>query len=133
MRYGASPPLSTIPKRKELQLILGAAPDHLFTPRMSRTPLWHDMLLSMPTILDRTSVTHTPRVRQALNVASKRWPGERESVLLAKLVERGAQSVEDELQAQRDARVAAIRRGAGSLDGVFGASYLKDIREGWNE
>jgi len=87
----------------------------------------------MPTVLDRTSVTHTPKIRQALDIANKRWPGERESALLVRLVERGAISVEEELQAQRDARVAAIRRGAGSLEGVFGANYLEEIREGWNE
>lgn len=88
----------------------------------------------MPTRHPRTNITHTPQVKHALEIARMHWPAEeRESTLILNLLSAGAKAIEasDEFDAER--RVARLREIAGKHTGLYGPSYLEDIREGWNE
>ena len=87
----------------------------------------------MSTTLPRTMITHTSEVQHALEVAEKRWPGQRPSALLLRLIEEGVHVVEagnDELAARQRAVVAEV---AGKYTGMFGPGYLEELREGWPE
>ncbi|MEV7973285.1 hypothetical protein [Cellulomonas sp. NPDC089187] len=85
----------------------------------------------MPTTLPRTQVTHTEVVRHALDIAEERWPGQSPGALLLRLIEAGAQVVEDEMNdARRQERVRLI---AGRYPGLYGPGYLDQLREGWPE
>ncbi|MEU2201461.1 hypothetical protein [Isoptericola sp. NPDC019482] len=85
----------------------------------------------MPTTNPRTQVTHTAPVRHALDVAAKRWPGEKQSVLLTRLIEAGAESIESTAKSDSEARRRKARELAGKYEGVYGPGYLDELREGW--
>ncbi|WP_422935401.1 hypothetical protein [Sinomonas sp. P47F7] len=87
----------------------------------------------MPTSLPRTQVTHTALVRHALDVAAKRWPGEKNGALLVHLIEEGARAVEGSTQASELDRRDRLRGLAEKFAEFYGPDYLDEIREGWNE
>ncbi len=63
-----------------------------------------------------------------------RWPTEhRESALLLKLLDAGAQAIEDSEEFAAERRVARIRAVAGKYTGLYGPNYLEELREGWTE
>ena len=87
----------------------------------------------MPTTRPRHVVTETDEVARALDDAANRWPAEagNRRRLLLRLVEEGHQAVtrhQRELVAQRR---NAIERVSGSLTGVYGPDYLKELRQDW--
>ena len=87
----------------------------------------------MPTTRRRHLITETEAVARALDDAARRWPEDSHSrpKLLLHLLEEGhravIQSDEEELTARRE----AVERSRGALTGVYGVSYLRQLREEW--
>jgi hypothetical protein len=81
----------------------------------------------MPTALPRTSITHTPAVRRALDVATSRWPGKGDRELLINLALKGAQDIETELNDERQQLLSV----AGSMPGVVTPEHLRRLRDEW--
>ena len=89
----------------------------------------------MPTTLPRSQVNHTGPVQHALEVAAKEWPHDasKPAALLSRLAVQAAENIETAQAARRAERLEAIRSRAGRFHGVYGANYLAEVREGWNE
>jgi len=87
----------------------------------------------MPTALHRIQVTQTPPVAHALEVAAKEWPDAPRAELIARLMERGAQSVEAARAERRIARRAALEQSQGSFAGAYPPGYLDELRKDWPE
>ena len=87
----------------------------------------------MPTTRPRHVITETDNVTRALDDAAKRWPaeGNNRSRLLLRLVEEGHRAVTREHEQLVAQRRDAIERVSGSLTGVYGADYLKELRKDW--
>lgn len=87
----------------------------------------------MPTTRPRYPITETPEISEALAVAARRWPDDRDKprLLLLHLIAEGA----DAVRAEKDARIAkrreAIERTAGSATDLFPPGYLEELREDW--
>ncbi|PRY59301.1 hypothetical protein BCF74_11038 [Knoellia remsis] len=89
----------------------------------------------MPTTKPRHAVTETPEVAAALEVAARRWPEDRDrpARLLRHLIEEGRRSVAPSVETRAAARREAARRLSGKYEGMFGPSYLDDLRGEWPE
>lgn len=87
----------------------------------------------MPTILPRYQVTETDDVAHALDLAAKRWPGEKRALLLRRLILQGADVLNDNMQAIANSRRNALHSSDGKYDEAFGSNYLEHIREDWPE
>ncbi|PRI10004.1 hypothetical protein [Leucobacter massiliensis] len=90
----------------------------------------------MPTTLPRTQLTHTPEVQRALKIAARRWPGEKPSTLMQRLLEEGARAVEVDLAEQREERRVRIDEAFEELTELelrYPPDYLKRLREEWEE
>jgi len=85
----------------------------------------------LPTALPRTQITHTNEVQHALEVAQKRWPGQRPGALLLHLIEEGARSVEASNADAAAQRRADIERIAAGFKGVYRPGDLEALREEW--
>lgn len=85
----------------------------------------------MPTAYPRRPVTETPDVAEAIDLAAQRWPEEdgNRTRLLLRLIRAGRQAIAEE----QAGRLAAINQTAGSMPGVFTATGLAELREGWPE
>lgn len=88
-------------------------------------------LAAVPTTRPRYQVTETPEVARALDRAAKRWPGEPRSKLLVRLVEAGADLLENDEHAESLAHRAAVLASAGRYAEAFGTDYLTDLRADW--
>jgi hypothetical protein len=86
----------------------------------------------MPTTRPRHAITETDAVAHALDIARRRWPGERPSALLTHLVVTGASAVQDELSDSESERREAVGK-LTSLAAYYPDGYLEEIREGWSE
>ncbi|HEX5267660.1 MAG TPA: hypothetical protein VFW24_12885 [Acidimicrobiales bacterium] len=87
----------------------------------------------MPTARARHVITETDEVAAALDAAAKRWPEDRDSraKLVVRLLQEGYRALaEGRHQAAADRR-EAVRRTSGLLTGVYGATYLEDLRRDW--
>jgi len=86
----------------------------------------------MPTTRPRHAITESEAVTHALDVARRRWPGEPTSRLLARLIEEGASSVEQQssaLDREHELAVQDLTR----LARYYPDGYLDDVRAGWDE
>ncbi|MBF4575279.1 hypothetical protein [Frondihabitans sp. VKM Ac-2883] len=87
----------------------------------------------MPTTLHRFTITETPAIAQAIDIAATTWPEIQNdrAALLRRIVEFGS----DELQKHRvdeiEKRRALIRAGAGSATGAFPPNALEQLRADW--
>lgn len=84
------------------------------------------MVICMPTVLERTTLTHTKAVKQMLDVAARAWPqdGGNARVLILHLMGEGARVArERELEA---AYADAFTQWAGSEDAVIWDSASND-------
>lgn len=87
----------------------------------------------MPTTRPRHTVTETERVSVALDAAEQRWPGERRSELLRRLIEAGHEALAASEQDQRRRREQAVEATAGALEGAYPDGYLERLRQQWPE
>ncbi|HEY5787065.1 MAG TPA: hypothetical protein VIT65_20055 [Microlunatus sp.] len=89
----------------------------------------------MPTTRPRHVITETDPVAAALDEAARRWPEDSQSRsrLLLRLVEEGHHAIAADSARRLAARVEAIRRTSASLSGVYGPTYLDDVRRDWDE
>lgn len=89
--------------------------------------------MGMPTTRRRHVVTETEEVARALNDAAERWPEERanRARLLVHLVEEGHRSLASGKEAEADRRRRAVSRTSGALTGVYGPSYMAELRQDW--
>lgn len=85
----------------------------------------------MPTTRPRYQVTETPEVARALDRAAKRWPGEPRSKLLVRLVEAGADLLENDERTESLTHRAAVLASAGRYAEAFGPGYLTELRTDW--
>lgn len=90
---------------------------------------------AMPTDHRRHAITETDDITDALVIARRAWPNlaDKPAALLRQLILVGRNTV-----AHKDAEIDRERRQAiadtrGALTGVFGAAYLKELREDWPE
>jgi len=89
----------------------------------------------MPTAHRRHAITETDEISAALAVASRVWPdlADKPGALLRRLIVTGRNSLVHDSGAAQKARRQAIEATSGALAGVFGPSYLADLREDWPE
>ena len=89
----------------------------------------------MPTAHRRHAITETDEISAALAVARRVWPdlADKPSALLLRLILTGRNSLVHDSAATEKARRQAIDATSGALAGVFGPSYLADVREDWPE
>jgi hypothetical protein len=87
--------------------------------------------LCVPTHRPRHTVTETDVVRQALDIAARRWPHDRgrRSRLLMRVVRDWMRSEEGRAERHR----TAILRTSGTVPGVFPAGHLDELRGEWPE
>ncbi|MFV0496495.1 hypothetical protein [Mycobacterium sp.] len=85
----------------------------------------------MPTTRPRHFVTETDDLARALDTAATRWPDLSRPQLLVRLALEGHRAAERTREERRSRRLAAVRAYSGSLAGVYGRAYLKDLREDW--
>lgn len=85
----------------------------------------------MPTVLPRYQVTETPDVARALDAAERRWPGERRSVLLRRLIEQGAAVLDGQRSERQEARRQAVATTSGNYDECFDPEFLERLRDDW--
>jgi hypothetical protein len=87
----------------------------------------------MPTILPRIQVTQTPPVARALEIAEREWPGTPRAELIARLMARGAESVEVARAQRRAMRRASLEESRGAMADAYPPDYLGELREDWAE
>jgi hypothetical protein len=78
-------------------------------------------------------ITESDRIAEALEAASTIWP-ELESdrgLLLRKILETGAEAIEQQVRARNESRRTAVEKSAGSLDGVWPANWRDELRDEW--
>lgn len=87
----------------------------------------------MPTTRPRFQVTETPEVERALRVAAKARPDASRSELVLFLFQRGAESLDRDLEERRERRRHAVDVTAASLDVAYEPGYLETLRSEWPE
>jgi hypothetical protein len=89
----------------------------------------------MPTTHPRHAITETDEISDALAVARRVWPdlADKPGALLRRLILTGRNNLIHDFANTQEARRQAIEATSGALAGVFGPSYLADLREDWPE
>lgn len=87
----------------------------------------------MPTTRPRHLITETDQVARALDDAARRWPADRgnRARLLRRLLEEGHRALVGQQQTVVLERREAVARTSGALTGLYGESYLSELREDW--
>lgn len=89
----------------------------------------------MPTAHRRHAITETEDISSALKIARRAWPelADKPGALLRQLILVGRNTLAHNHTAVDDQRRQAIDETSGGLPGVFGSSYLEELREDWPE
>lgn len=85
----------------------------------------------MPTTRPRHQITESPELARALDIAALRWPIERRSKLLLRLVQIGSAVLEQERSETTRGRLSAIEATSGKYGDVFHDDYLVELRSDW--
>lgn len=87
----------------------------------------------MPTTKPRYSITEDAEIAEALAKGLQRWPelADRPALVLRRLIEEGAQSLDVERDARRHERARWLRQLSGVATGVYPPDYLEKLREEW--
>lgn len=89
----------------------------------------------VPNPRPRHAVTETPDISEALRVAARRWPKDRDhpSRLLRHLIHEGLNSIEPASRARRSDRLTALARVSGSYTGLYEPEYSDELSAEWPE
>lgn len=89
----------------------------------------------MPTTRPRHMITETDQISQGLSQVAKQWPelADQRTLLLRKVIEIGLQAIDLEASKSQQKRVAAVKKIAGSMDGVWPANWKEELAEDWPE
>ncbi len=89
----------------------------------------------MPTNHRRYAITETNDIRNALEIARRRWPdlADKPGALLRRLVLVGRDTLAHDHRVTYHERQQAVEETSGALAGVFGPDYLKELRADWAE
>ena len=89
--------------------------------------------LPMPTLRPRHMITESDRIAEALESAATLWPelGADRGLLLRKILETGAEAIEQQVRDRNESRRLAVAKSAGSLDGVWPANWRDELRDEW--
>lgn len=85
----------------------------------------------MPTARPRHQITETPAVAHAIDRAAQRWPGERRSRLLLRLLEAGTEALERNDRQTTETHRRAIMSTSGKYAEAFEPGYLPALRRDW--
>jgi len=87
----------------------------------------------MPTSHRRHAITETDDIADALETARRTWPdlADKPGALLRRLILAGRNAIAHDHAAV--ARRQAVEKTSGTLAGVFGTDYLRELREDWPE
>jgi len=90
---------------------------------------------SMPTARPRHMITETDLISQGLAQAAKQWPelAEQRTLLLRKVIDLGLQTIELEAAKNSQARVAAVEKIAGCMDGLWPSNWREELADDWEE
>jgi hypothetical protein len=89
----------------------------------------------MPTNHRRHAITETDDIEKALDIARRAWPdlADKPGALLRQLILVGRNTLAHDHAAAAKKHEQALEQTSGALAGVFGADYLKELREDWHE
>jgi hypothetical protein len=78
-------------------------------------------------------ITESDRIADALASAERIWPELRSdrASLLKRILETGMQEVEKQAAALDPARLSAVAKSAGSLNGVWPTNWREELRDEW--
>jgi hypothetical protein len=78
-------------------------------------------------------ITETDQLSVALIEAAKIWPelADQRTLLLRKVLEVGIETIEGQAKQNAKARLAKVQKLAGSMDGVWPATWKKELAEDW--
>lgn len=78
-------------------------------------------------------ITESDALAKAIDEAANLWPdiADERAEILRRLIERGIESIETEVNEKLEARRKAIREVAGSMSGVWPENYLEELRSEW--
>ena len=87
----------------------------------------------MPTLRPRLLITESDRIAEALESAATLWPdlGADRGLLLRKILETGADAIDQQVMARNENRRLAVAKSAGSLAGVWTANWRDELRDEW--
>jgi hypothetical protein len=78
-------------------------------------------------------ITESDALAKAIDDAANLWPdiADERAEILRRLIERGIESVETEVNEKLETRRKAVLEVAGSLSGIWPENYLEELRSEW--
>ena len=78
-------------------------------------------------------ITESNALAKAIDEAANLWPdiADERAEILRRLIERGIESIETEVNEKLEARRKAVLEVAGSLSGIWPENYLAELRSEW--
>jgi hypothetical protein len=83
----------------------------------------------MPTTLDRHTITETPQIAAALDVAAQVWPNESRTELMRRLIIESAERI----RSTAEHRLLLVKKWAGCLTGSYPDDWAARIKDEWPE
>ncbi|MDR2620641.1 MAG: hypothetical protein LBC29_05955 [Propionibacteriaceae bacterium] len=83
----------------------------------------------MPTTLDRHTITETPEIAAALDIAALRWPGKTRAELVRQVLVESA----EQMLASAEHRRRMIEKYAGVFTGTYPADWDEQRKAEWPE
>jgi hypothetical protein len=78
-------------------------------------------------------ITESDALAKAIDDATKLWPdiADERAEILRRLIDRGIESIEAEVNAKLEARRKAVLEVAGSLSGIWPENWREEFRAEW--
>ena len=80
-------------------------------------------------------ITETDQISHGLSQVAKQWPelAEQRTLLLRKVIEIGLQTIDVQVSKSEQKRESAVKKIAGSMDGVWPTNWRQELAEDWPE
>lgn len=80
-------------------------------------------------------ITETDQISLGLSQAAKQFPelAEQRTLLLRKVIEIGLQTIQLDESNSAERRIAAVEKFAGSMNGIWPATWKEELAEDWPE